>query len=227
VGQIDLHFPVLGAAIPADHGYDLYGALCRLLPELHGDKGPLRIGPIRGTYTGNGALQLVANVSRLRLRLPAESIPLVLPLAGKPLVIGGHRVRLGVPQVRALVPAPNLIARLVVIKASSPRLDPAEKGSRDREASKRYLEPGAFLEAVRREPARREILGQADLPLRESGPRAGQARRHVLRIHGRTIVGFGVLVQGLTAEESVRLQEVGTGGRGKMGCGFFVPMKEQ
>jgi len=224
MSQIELHFPILGSVIPADHGYDLYAAMCRIIPELHGDRCPLRIGPIRGTYTGKGILQLVANVSRLRLRLPADSIPLVLPLAGKLLVIGGQRVRLGVPQVRALVPAPNLIARMVVIKASSPRLDPAEKRSRDREASKRYLEPGAFLDAVRRELARREIGGQADLPLRESGPRAGQAGRHVLRIHGRTIVGFSVMVQGLTAEESVRLQEEGIGGRGKMGCGFFVPM---
>jgi CRISPR-associated protein Cas6 len=47
----------------------------------------------------------------------------------------------------------------------------------------------------------------------------------VLRIRDRTIVGFSVLVQGLTAEESVQLQEEGIGGRGKMGCGFFLPAR--
>jgi CRISPR-associated protein Cas6 len=45
-----------------------------------------------------------------------------------------------------------------------------------------------------------------------------------MRIHGKTIVGFTVLVQGLTAGESIQLQEEGLGGRGKMGCGFFVGM---
>jgi CRISPR-associated protein Cas6 len=47
-----------------------------------------------------------------------------------------------------------------------------------------------------------------------------------LRIHGKRIVGFSVIIQGLTAEESMKLQEHGLGGRGKMGCGFFVPLKE-
>jgi len=220
--HVDLHFPVLGTLIPADHGYELYARLSRLVPELHGDKYTLRIGPIRGTYTGNGVLQLVPNISRLRLRLPADAIPMVLPLAGQPLTIGGHEIRLGVPQVRSLIPAPILIARMVVIKASSPRQDPAKKDSRDHAASKRYLDPGAFLEAVRHELGRREISARADLPNHETGPHAGQPRRHVMRIHGKTIVGFSVLVQELTAEESVRLQEDGLGGRGKMGCGFFV-----
>jgi CRISPR-associated endonuclease/helicase Cas3 len=220
--QVDLHFPVLGTAIPADHGYELYAGVSRLVPALHGEQCRLRIGPIRGSYIGKGMLQLMPNVSKLRLRLPAESIPLALPLAGKPFTIGGHKLRLGVPQVRALIAAPNLIARLVVMKASSPLRDPADKNSRDRAATKRYLEPAGFLEAVRQELARRGIHGQADLPVHGAGPRAGQPCRHVLRIRGKTIVGFSVLVQGLTAHESVRLQEEGIGGRGKMGCGFFV-----
>src|SRR5436853_7013141 len=99
--HVELHFSVLGIAIPADHGYGLYGGLSRLAPELHGEPCRLRVGPIRGSYAGQGVLQLVPNASRLRLRLPAESIPLALPLAGKPLLIGGHKVRLGGPQVPA------------------------------------------------------------------------------------------------------------------------------
>jgi len=30
-------------------------------------------------------------------------------------------------------------------------------------------------------------------------------------------------VNGLTAEESIKLQEIGLGGRRHMGCGIFVP----
>src|SRR5262249_41812555 len=149
--HVDLHFPVLGTAIPADHGYEMYAGLSRLVPGLHGEQCRLRIGPIRGSYIGKGMLQLVPNVSKLRLRLPAESIPLARPRAGKPLTVSGHKLRLGVPQVRALIPAPNLIARLVVIKASSPLRDAADKNSRDHEATKRYLDPSSFLEGVRNE----------------------------------------------------------------------------
>ena len=33
MGLIDLHFPVAGTSLPADHGYDLYAALSRLVPR--------------------------------------------------------------------------------------------------------------------------------------------------------------------------------------------------
>ncbi len=129
---IELHFPVLGAEIPADHGYALYGALSRLVPKLHTDEMPLRIGPIRGAYVGNGKLALGPRGSLLRLRLQPDDLPVVLPLAGKSLDLDGHALRIGVPQVTALVPAPTLFARTVIIKASSPKTDPANKASRDR-----------------------------------------------------------------------------------------------
>ncbi len=225
---IELNFPVLGGTeIPADHGYALYGALSRLVPKLHTREMPLRIGPIRGAYVGNGKLRLDSRGSRLCVRLQPDDLPAVLPLAGKSLNLDGHAVRLGVPQVSALVPAPTLFARMVVIKASSPMLDPAVKTSRTREKTKRYQEPAEFLAAIRRELERQGIGAQADLPLHETGPRTGQPCRHVMRIHGKKIVGFSVIIQGLTAEESLMIQEQGLGGRGKLGGGFFVPVKEE
>ena len=45
----------------------------------------------------------------------------------------------------------------------------------------------------------------------------------MLRIKGKRVIGYALQVAGLTAEESVRLQELGLGGRTRMGCGFFVP----
>src|SRR6266568_1013103 len=125
---IELHFPVLGSALPADHGYALYSALSRVIPSVHEDH-VVGIGPIGGQYVGNGRLQIDSRRSRLRLRLAPENIVAVLPLAGKSLVIGDHSVRLGVPFVRALVPAPNLVARLVTVKG--------------------FTEHAVFLEAVR------------------------------------------------------------------------------
>jgi Cas6 Crispr len=44
---IDLSFVLVGTTIPLDHGYALFSALSRIMPELHGGR---RVGvhPIRG-----------------------------------------------------------------------------------------------------------------------------------------------------------------------------------
>jgi CRISPR-associated protein Cas6 len=163
------------------------------------------IGPIAGQYIGNGLLQVDPRRSRLRLRLAPEKIVAVLPLAGKSLVVGEHSIRLGVPFVRALIPTPNLVARLVTIKG--------------------FTEPAVFLEAARRQLQTLDIKGEPGIPLIVNGTHEGQPRRHVLRIKDKTVVGFSLQVTGLTAEESIKLQEEGLGGRRKMGCGFFVPLR--
>jgi Cas6 Crispr len=224
--QIEVSFPVGGESIPTDHGYGLYAALSHIVPDLHASTCKIRIAPIRGVYAGSGLLQVDSRSSRLQLRLAPEDIPTILRLAGTALTLGSRRLRLGVPEVRAIMPVPHLIARMVAIKASSPRSDPADKHSRDRTRTKRYLDPVMFREAVCDELTRKGIRGQADLPVHEAGPRSGEPYRRVLRVHGKAIVGFSVRVQGLTGEESIRLQEEGLGGRKKMGCGFFVPMRE-
>ena len=200
---IELHFPVLDTSIPTDHGYGLYSALSRLLPSLHEKTFPAAIGPIAGDYIGQGMMRMNSH-SRLRLRLPTEMIPTVLPLAGRQLDLEGQKVRLGVPQVRALIPAASLVAKIVTIKG--------------------FKEPAAFLDAVRRQLAELEIAGEPAIPLIQEGPRAGEPRRRILRIKDKRVVGFTLQVTGLTAEESLNLQEKGLGGRPKMGCGFFVAM---
>ena len=48
-------------------------------------------------------------------------------------------------------------------------------------------------------------------------------KRRTLRIKDKEVVGYEVLVETLTAEESICLQEAGLGGRRHMGCGVFVP----
>lgn len=213
---IEVQYPVLGELLPADHGYSLYGALSHAVPALHDGDAPVRIGPIAGLYEGGGRLRLDRPRSKLRFRLPAGQIAMVLPLAGKSLYVAGHHLRMGVPQVRILEPAPSLVARMVTIKSSS-------RGNRD--GVRRYMEPGAFLERVQRELDDLGVHGQAGIPLVLTGPHEGKPRRHVLRIREKRVVGFAVQIVGLTAEESVRVQEHGLGGRKKMGCGWFVAMR--
>jgi len=50
--------------------------------------------------------------------------------------------------------------------------------------------------------------------------------RKTFRVHGKQVVGYALLVSELNAEEAIKLQENGLGGRRKMGCGFFEPYEE-
>lgn len=201
---IDLAFDLRGGAIPLDYGYDLFGALCRVVPRLHGDR---RVGvhPIRGLRLAPRRLTLVPQ-SRLRLRLPSEEVAPYLALAGSTLDLEGSRLSVGIPRVESLRPAADLSARLVTIG--------------------RLTEPPEFDASALRQlsalgvSARPEFLPEAD------PTRAGRPTRRILRIKGRRIVGFALRIAGLTAEESLLVQEHGLGSHRRMGCGVFVPVKQ-
>lgn len=191
---IDLAFHLIGTSVPVDHGYAVYAAISRIVPEIH-DARTVGVQPIRGVYSGNGELHLT-DFSRLILRTPDEQIRTYLKLAGKKLEVDGQTLRVGVPEVRTLRPVANLRARLVTIKG--------------------FLEEASFLEAAKRQLQSLEVNG--DLQLGE---------RRTFRVKDKQVVGYEVAVTGLTAEESLTLQERGLGGRRRMGCGVFVPMRER
>lgn len=96
MNTVDLLFPVVGRRLRTDHSYSLYSALSRLLPCLHDGSLKYALAPIPGVYVGEGFLQCDLANSHLRLRVRAEEIPRVLPLAGKRLTIMGQRLCLGV-----------------------------------------------------------------------------------------------------------------------------------
>ncbi len=106
----------------------------------------------------------------------------------------GHRLRIGVPETRALRPAATLYARLVTIKG--------------------FMDPEAFLGAAGRQLQGMDVTADLDV-----------GERRTLRVKDKQVVGFEVTALGLHAEDSVRLQEIGIGGRRRMGCGVFVPMR--
>ena len=54
---VDLAFRLTGSKVPVDHGYALYSAINRIVPEIHEAKN-IGVHPIRGTYSGNGELML-------------------------------------------------------------------------------------------------------------------------------------------------------------------------
>ncbi len=141
---LELRFPIQGQTLPTDHGYALFAAFSRLLPEAH-DSDWLAVATLPGLARGDGTLQLDPQAA-LKLRLPQDRVPLVLKLAGKRLNIGGHDLRLGAPQIFLLQPAPALYARLVTIK--------------------KFTEPEPFLDAVCRKLDELGIKGEPTL-----GPR--------------------------------------------------------
>lgn len=204
--QLELHFPVAGDALPTDHAYLLYAALSHAIREFHTDDGSLRFSPINGDQPGRGVIRLFPK-SRLRVRLVADRIATVLPLAGRTLQVGDHAIRLGAPTVVPIEPAPILKSPFVTFKNSDT--------------------PERFIEVAREKLAALEVAAEPGIPLTEKGPRAGEPRRRIVHIKGMKIVGYPLLVQGLTADESIRLQEVGLGGRTRIGCGFFVPYRER
>ena len=143
---IDLAFRLTGSAVPVDHGYALYAALSRILPELHAAK-DIGVQPIRGVYSGNGTLHL-ADFSRLILRLPDDQIQAYLKLAGKRLAVDAHPLNVGVPEVRTLRPVVRLRARLVTIKG--------------------FLQEDEFLAAATRQLEQLGVSGQAHIGARRT-----------------------------------------------------------
>jgi CRISPR-associated protein Cas6 len=199
---IDLAFGLRGTEIPLDYGYALFGALCRVVPALHGDR---RVGvhPIRGLRLAPRRLTLVPP-SRLRLRLPSEQIGTYLALAGKSLDLDGARLAVGIPQVEPLRPAASLASRLVTIG--------------------HLIEPSAFAASLRRQLAALGVAAEPSFVPSLHPAHAGEPSRRVVRVRGRCIVGYAVQVEGLTAAESLAVQESGLGSRRRFGCGVFVPM---
>jgi CRISPR-associated protein Cas6 len=211
---IDLSFRLLGKSIPADHGYALYGAVSRVIPWAHEPaQNELGIHPVNGLLAGNRLLHLTPT-SRLTFRLDSEGIKELLPLAGKELDLDSQKVRVGTPTTFSLKPAATLRSRLVTIKL------------KDR------LDPDSFLAAVQKDLTALGIKGVPGLVKRRGAmPLEGRAAprdpyvRRTLRIRDKEVVGYALMVQGLTADESLKLQERGLGGRRRFGCGIFVPVR--
>jgi CRISPR-associated protein Cas6 len=169
---VELRFPVLGSALPSDHGYAMFGAISKVIPEIHNSDW-LAVETVQGTANGNGATQL-NDRAKLRMRAPQDRIPLILKLAGKRLTVGDKTIRLGIPQIILLKPSTSLYARCVTIK--------------------NHTEPESFLTAVATKLDELGITGEPELGNR----RAFKVGNHTivgytLSIHDLTEEGSIVL----------------------------------
>lgn len=199
---VDIAFPARGRPIPRDHGYPLYGALSRLVPSVHGADW-IAIHGISGWPLDANMLTLEP-VGMLRLRVPSEKIAELLVLAGATLEVAGHHVQLGAPTVHALAPVSVLDARLVVIRLTGGIAKPFDRADFEKR----------FVAEAQRQLVERGIRGDLELSGRRS-----------LRVGGQRVLGHSVRVLGLSADDSLKLQIAGLGGKRTMGCGIFRPAR--
>ncbi|CCQ92531.1 putative CRISPR-associated endonuclease Cas6 [[Clostridium] ultunense Esp] len=195
VPPVRIRFPVLGSEVPIDHYEALYASLSRNNSQFHQLEG-LSVSPITGGESAGEVLRLTKD-SCLYFQMPYESLNHLVQLAGKRLQIGDKLIRLGVPHLIPLNPHPRLYSRFVTIK-------------------------NALTEEVMRSKVQEQLLNM-DITLSEE--KIQVLRRRVITIHDRKIVGFGILLEGLDDEASIKVQLLGVGGRRRYSSGFFLPVK--
>jgi CRISPR-associated protein Cas6 len=215
MNYLEVQFELRGKTLPADHGYSLYSAIkhvwqqSELEATQNTDIPPeVLISSIPGVGNKQGTLGLNRQ-SRFRLRCPAEQAQTWYQLLqNQVLDLQGHLVRLIQPRLTIVQPSSILTSRLVTIKLEE----------WDNQTAPQY-----FLESCQKGLERLDIQGQ---PFIESNFDGDLARRS-LRIRGKHVIGFGVTVEGLSNDDSIKLQCLGLGGRGHFGCGWFYPKKEE
>jgi CRISPR-associated protein Cas6 len=193
---VDIAFRIRGAALPLDHGYVLFAALARCLERFRTET-RWGVHPVLGARKGPGVLALTPQ-SRLKIRLPANDIVRLLPLAGAELDVDGNRINVDVPEILPVKPAAALKSRFVTVKG--------------------FVDPEPFTLALRRQLAAMDLGQDAERVELVVGA------KRVMRVGPHTIVGFPVGVTGLDAHASVAIQARGLGGRRHMGAGVFVPV---
>jgi CRISPR-associated protein Cas6 len=197
VELLRVSFPVNGAEIPLDHGYALFSAISRLIPEIHRNR-EVAIAPIRGEFKAPISLKLTS-FSRLTFIAPLGLIPDLFALCGKVISIGESPVLLGRMTLSPIAPCESVGSRLVAFSFPDQLEITADN----------------FLGEVRRQ------LGIVGI---EAEPVLG--KRRVFKVKGFKQVGYGLRLDGLSPVDSLRLQTDGLGGHRRFGCGVFTPIRK-
>jgi CRISPR-associated protein Cas6 len=200
---VDVSFRIDCRDLPLDHAEALSDALCRALPWLSEE--PLAgIHLIHSAGSGNGWIRseepqdllYFSRRTRLYLRVPRERVDAATALSGKSIEVLGRQIGLSDVGSRPMSTLTTLFSRFV----SLPQAGEDETG---------------FLNAAHALLQDKGILVKKMLSGREHrfGTVAGVALTRSL------------MVDGLTLEDSFRLQREGLGPGRKLGFGIFLPHK--
>lgn len=192
--SVDLFFRVEGHVCDVDHGYTLFSAISQCV-----DRPPDHLIFHQNTKVGLHRLR-GQYLGRGKLRLGAGAFfGLRLPRSrvADALILSGKTLTLNKDSIKV-----GTVFTRELIPAST--LYAHMVTTRNGETAER------FLTEIQRQCDALAICGRID-----PGP------RRIFTIKGKKIVGFALLVSELSAEESLRLQEKGLGGRRRMGCGVF------
>ncbi len=199
---VDLLFKVSCRSLPLEHAYALSTALHNVLPWL-ADEPRAGVHLIHGAESGNGwirpeapdELMYLSRRARLTLRLPKQRIDDARLLDGKTLDIAGNVLGLSDPNVRPLSNLTTIFTRYLV----------SEHAENDED----FLSHAMELLQEKRIRVKKMMSG----------------RIHTITLPEGRITARSLMLDGMTTEESVLLQQEGLGEGRRIGCGLFLPHK--
>lgn len=196
---VDLHFPLVGRAVPLDYADQLWAALRAALPAL-ADDAQAGVHPLYGLSPGEGEWYL-SRRTRLILRLARERAAAAAgALQGAVLQVGGHRLELGTAAERELVYSTVIYSKFVAVEPAGTTAAP--------------IDEDAFLAACR---AQCDAIGIR--------PRLVCGKPQRAQTPAGLLSGFSLMLYDLEREEIRRVQREGLGVERKRGCGIFIPHK--
>jgi len=199
--KVDLYFHVQGDGLPVDHGYALYAAISRVLPADNGGESWIHRSHTVGLIPVRGRYM---GKGRLKLgRVARFGLRLAAADIPKVLPLAGQRLEVHGDLLRVGVSTTHALVPSVALYA---HLVTTRNGQ---------------------DETRFDCEAQRQLETLEVQGRMHRGPRRIITIKDKRVVAHSLLVTELTAEESIRLQEHGLGGRRKMGCGVFVPVQRQ
>ena len=126
-----------------------------------------------------------------------------MPLMEAELSLQGHSVALGHPSIVPVPLPPRLYSPWVTFGGAQ--------------------EPDEVLQRARKQLDKMQVKAE---PILVASARAEHAyQRRTRTIHEASIIGYGMLVEGLSAEGSLQLCLQGLGGRRHFGGGLFLPVQ--
>jgi CRISPR-associated protein Cas6 len=191
---LELEFKVSGSSLPADNGFSLYSAIKAIAGDLPED---MLLCSIPGKSEPPGLIK-INDGSRLRLRAKASDTAYYQQaLAGKILNIRNHQIKLINTSLKEIEPKSRLQARIVTFKL------PGKWDYGNPPVDRFWHTCNKALEII-------GITARLDF-----------TRVSSLKIHDRSVLGFGVIASRLSEQDSITLQQKGLGGRKHFGAGWF------